>query len=98
MSKDMKNKVFLVTYTFLLGLILINYKWVADALCTLWSVLSPFVIGCVIAFILNVIVNMLEGKLFRKLKYAVAPVFVFVTDDIMYFSFHSLIAFSKSLL
>ncbi len=92
MNKDMKNKVFLVTYTFLLGLILINYKWVGHALCTLWSVLSPFVIGCVIAFILNVIVNMLEGKLFKKFKYGKRPLSV-VCSLIIVFGLISVVIF-----
>ena len=57
MDKDMKNKFLLVTYIFILGLLLINYEWLGNIFGTITNVLSPFLTGAVIAFILNVIIN-----------------------------------------
>lgn len=68
MEKEMKSKFLLVTYIFILGLLLINYKWLGSLVSTAFNVLSPFFIGAGIAFILNVIINMLEGKLLKGLK------------------------------
>ncbi len=68
MEKDLKNKFLLVTYVFILGLLLINYKWLGTMATTLANVLSPFIIGAIIAFILNVIVNMLEKGVLKKVK------------------------------
>lgn len=68
MEKELKNKFLLVTYIFLLGLLLINYEWLGSLFTTLVNVLSPFIIGVVIAFILNVIINMLENGILKKLK------------------------------
>ena len=68
MEKELKNKVLLVTYIFILALLLINYKWLGSTLETILSVLSPFIIGGIIAFILNVIINMLEKGIFKKVK------------------------------
>lgn len=68
MEKEMKNKFLLVTYIFILGLLLINYQWLGNVFGTITSVLSPFLIGSVIAFILNVIINMLEKGILKKVK------------------------------
>ena len=68
MEREMKSKFLLVTYIFVLGLLLINYKWLGGLFSTVFNVLSPFLIGAGIAFILNVIINMLEGKLLKGLK------------------------------
>ena len=68
MDKDMKNKFLLVTYIFILGLLLINYEWLGNIFGTITNVLSPFLTGAVIAFILNVIINMLEKGVLKKVK------------------------------
>lgn len=67
MEKELKNKFLLITYIFVLGLLLINYEWLVGLGSKVVSVASPFLIGAGVAFILNVIVNMLEGKLLKKL-------------------------------
>ena len=64
----MKNKFLLTTYIFILGLLLINYKWLGSLLGTVTNMLSPFITGAIIAFILNVIINMLEDKVLKKVK------------------------------
>ena len=68
MDIDMKNKFLLVTYIFILGLLLINYEWLGNIFGTITNVLSPFLTGAVIAFILNVIINMLEKGILKKVK------------------------------
>lgn len=68
MEKEMKNRFLLVTYVFILGLLLINYKWLGTLLGTVTNMLSPFITGAIIAFILNVIVNMLENGALKKVK------------------------------
>ncbi len=70
MEKEMKNKFMLITYIFVLCLILliIYNNWLGNIFGFIGNVLSPFVIGAFIAFILNVIVNMLEKGIFKKLK------------------------------
>ena len=57
MEKELKNKFMLVTYIFILGLLLINYQWLGNVLNTITNVLSPFITGAIIAFVLNVIIN-----------------------------------------
>jgi predicted PurR-regulated permease PerM len=68
MEKEIKNKFLLVTYIFILGLLLINYQWLGSLLGTVTNMLSPFITGAIIAFILNVIVNMLENGILKKMK------------------------------
>lgn len=68
MEKELKNKFMLVTYIFILGLLLINYQWLGNVLNTVYNVLSPFIIGAIIAFILNVIINILEQGVLKKVK------------------------------
>jgi predicted PurR-regulated permease PerM len=68
MEKEMKNKFLLTTYIFILGLLLINYKWLGSLLGTVTNMLSPFITGAIIAFILNVIVNILENGVLKKVK------------------------------
>ncbi len=69
MKKEMKNRFLLITYGVVLFVLLSNYTWVFNFLSILWKILLPFVIGGVIAFVLNIIVNSLEKRLLHKLKY-----------------------------
>lgn len=68
MNKEFKNKILLITYGVILFVLLMNYQWVFDLLGVLVKILLPFIIGGIIAFILNVIVKMLEDKLLSKMK------------------------------
>lgn len=68
MEKELKNKFMLVTYIFILGLLLINYQWLGNVLNTITNVLSPFITGAIIAFVLNVIINILEKGILKKVK------------------------------
>lgn len=68
MEKELKNKFLLVTYVFILALLLLNYQWLSSLASTAANVLSPFIIGVIIAFILNVVINMLENGILKKMK------------------------------
>lgn len=70
MNKEMKNKLLLVTYAIVLFVLLLNYQWIINFFGTIGNVMMPFIIGAVIAFILNVIVNMLESGVLKKVKKA----------------------------
>jgi hypothetical protein len=64
MKKDeFKDKIFLVTYGIILFVLLMNYQWVFDLFGVVVKVLLPFIVGLVIAFILNVLMKMIEEKM-----------------------------------
>ncbi len=67
-NKDFKNMILLVTYGILLFVFIMKYEWIVKILKFIWNLLLPFVIGCIIAFVLNIIVNSLEEKLLSKMK------------------------------
>lgn len=68
MNKELKDKVFLITYGILLFLIALNYNFFFNILGKILKVSTPFLIGLVIAYILNILVNTLEKRLLKKLK------------------------------
>ena len=67
-SKEMKNKVFLITYGVILFVLLMNYQWIGVVFKFVGTALLPFIIGFVIAFMLNVLIKMLEKGILKKLK------------------------------
>lgn len=67
-NKKFKYNLFLITYGVLLFVILNNYKWFGNFLGFFGKIFSPFIIGIVIAFILNVLINIIEKKLLTKLE------------------------------
>lgn len=56
----------LIWFTVLTLVALWNYKVLFRGICFLWRVLLPFVVGCAIAFILNVPMRFFERKLFGR--------------------------------
>jgi len=62
----MKRLMLLITFTVLLLVAVMRLDAVYAALQFILGILSPFVTGAVIAFILNVPMRFLEGKLFAK--------------------------------
>ena len=56
----------LIWFTVLTLVALWNYKVLFRGICFLWRVLLPFVVGCAIAFILNVPMRFFERKLLRR--------------------------------
>ena len=61
-----KNKYLLLIIAFLLILLLgkTNTEW--NLLHTIWEILLPFLIGCILAFILNIPMRFIEKKLLRQ--------------------------------
>ncbi len=45
---------------------IINIKWLINVLAGLWNILSPLVIGCAMAYVLNLIMRKLEKLYFPK--------------------------------
>lgn len=68
MRKEMKDNLFLITYGIILFVLLMNYEWIFEILGFLGHILTPFVIGMVVALLLNVLVNILEEKALKKLN------------------------------
>ena len=67
-EKELKDKLFLVTYGVILFVLLMNYKWLFSLFNVVTKILSPFIIGIMCAMILNVLVNFLEQGLLKKVK------------------------------
>lgn len=65
-KREFKSKLLLITYGVILFVLLMNYDWVFNAISIMWKVLLPFIIGVVIAFILNVLIHMLEDGVLKK--------------------------------
>ena len=84
MNKEMKNKLLLVTYAIVLFVVLLNYQWIISFLGTIGNVMMPFIIGTVIAFILNVIVNMLENSALKKVKKGKRPLSIVLSLVIVF--------------
>ena len=84
MNKEMKNKLLLVTYAIVLFVVLLNYQWIISFLGTIGNVMMPFIIGTVIAFILNVIVNMLENSALNKVKKGKRPLSIVLSLVIVF--------------
>ena len=58
----------LILFTIFVLVALWNYELVIDGILFVWGVISPFVLGGVIAFIVNIPMRFFEGKLFDKAK------------------------------
>lgn len=67
-KSEFRDKLLLITYGVILFVFLMNYNWIGNILGYLGNILLPFAIGTIIAFILNVIVKMLENSLLKKVK------------------------------
>lgn len=67
-SKEFKDKFILITYAVLLFVFLMNYDWMSTIIGFIMKILWPFIIGFIIAFMLNVLVKMLENGILKRLK------------------------------
>lgn len=71
LNKENRKKIRgLILFTIFVLVLLWNYELLIDGIKFIWHVVSPFVIGGVIAFIVNIPMTFLEGKLFDKSKKA----------------------------
>lgn len=63
-----KNIVFIITYIAIIIFALVNFEKILSILGYIINVLSPFLFGIILAFVLNVLVNFIEKKIFGKIK------------------------------
>lgn len=66
-SGDNKNIIFLMTYAIVLIVALLNMNATMSFLSWVLAILNPFVIGLIIAFIINIIMTQLETRVFKFL-------------------------------
>ena len=67
-KSEYRQKLLLITYGVVLLVCLLNYNFIGGVLKYLFKLIYPFIIGGIIAFILNVLVRMIEEGLLKKLK------------------------------
>ncbi len=71
LDKDNLKKIRgLIVFTILALVVLWNYQKVFQGITVLWDVISPFVLGGAIAFIVKIPMNFFEEKIFGKAKRA----------------------------
>lgn len=68
-KENIKQIRSLIVFTLLLLIGLWKYEVVLDILGFVWGIISPFILGGTIAFILNVPMNFIQKNLFEKNKY-----------------------------
>ena len=68
-KENIKQIRSLIVFTLLLLIGLWKYEVVLDILGFVWGIISPFILGGAIAFILNVPMNYIQKNLFEKNKY-----------------------------
>lgn len=69
-KENLKKIRGLILFTIFVLVALWNFELVFDGVQFLWSVISPFVLGGVIAFIVNIPMTFFEGKIFGKARNA----------------------------
>lgn len=69
MKRDFKkNIILIITYIALLIFLLVNFEKLLMVFKYIINIFSPFIFGAIIAFVLNVLVNFIENRLFGKSK------------------------------
>lgn len=66
--KTRKDIIFIITYIALIIFALVNFEKILSAISYILRLFSPFIIGIILAFVLNVLVNFLEKRVFGKIK------------------------------
>lgn len=65
--KENKKEILeIIVFTVLLIFALIHIEAITSFMGYILSVFMPFIVGCVIAYILNVLLNIVENKIFKK--------------------------------
>lgn len=67
-NKTNKDIILIITYVALVIFALVNVDKIISALSYVVDISSPFLIGIVLAFVLNVLNNFIEKKIFGKVK------------------------------
>jgi len=66
--KTRKDILLIITYIALIIFGLVNFGKIINVFSYIINIFSPFIIGTILAFILNVLVNFVERKVFGKIK------------------------------
>lgn len=66
--KSRKDVLLVITYVALIIFALVNFEKILKVISYVINIFSPFIIGTVLAFILNVLVNFIERKVFGRIK------------------------------
>ncbi len=66
--KTRKDIILIITYVALIIFALVNFDKILMVFSYIVKVFSPFIIGTILAFILNVLINFIEKRLFGKVK------------------------------
>lgn len=64
--KNVKRIRSLIIFTAIVCLILMKFDWLCQALFFLLSIIKPFLIGAVMAFVINLPMRFIESRLFEK--------------------------------
>lgn len=67
-SKTRKNIILIISYIALVIFVLVNFDKMLNIIGKIIYILSPFLLGIIFAFVLNVLVNFIEKKIFGKVK------------------------------
>lgn len=66
--KSRKDILLVVTYIALIIFALVNFDKILKILTYIVNIFSPFIVGTILAFILNVLVNFIERKIFGRIR------------------------------
>ncbi|MGM9876253.1 MAG: AI-2E family transporter [Bacilli bacterium] len=66
--KTRKDILFIISYIAIIIFALVNFDKIITAFSYVLNILSPFIIGALLAFVLNVLIKFIETKIFGKIK------------------------------
>lgn len=66
--KTRKDILFIISYVAIIIFALVNFDKIITAFSYVLNILSPFIIGALLAFVLNVLIKFIETKIFGKIK------------------------------
>ena len=66
--KTRKDIVFIISYIALIIFALVNFEKILSVIGYIVDIFSPFLLGIILAFILNVLINFVEKRIFGKIK------------------------------
>ena len=66
--KTRKDILFIISYIAIIIFALVNFEKIVTAFNYVINILSPFIVGALLAFILNVLIKFIETKIFGKIK------------------------------
>ncbi len=84
-NQETKRILFIITFAVILTACVFNFDVILNVIRQILSILYPFIVGGVIAFILNVILRQLELKVFKNVSFEIKgrsfkrPICLFLT-------------------